>query len=30
MSDAHENHKEILNKQMVKDAITAAALIHGA
>ena len=30
MNEVHENHKEVLNKQMVKDAITAAALFHGA
>lgn len=29
MSESHENHKEILNKQMVRDAIASVALFHG-
>ena len=30
MSEIHKNHEEILNRQMVKDAIIASALIYGA
>lgn len=30
MNEVHENHKEVLNKQMVADAIIASALIYGA
>ena len=29
MSDVHKNHEEVLNKQMVRDAVTASILIHG-
>lgn len=29
MSDVHKNNEEVLNKQMVRDAVTASILIHG-